>query len=1378
MPDLLQDCSSEDEDPFGIGDGFGVGGRPADAAPAIAPLVAARRVGIDLLADSDEEGGAAAVGGPDPEALVVAALDAAEPAEAAAEAAAAEAAAEAAQAVVAPQPGRRRRGSVFRVKAKVGKGRWGSAVERGAACARAREGKAVRRRHASAAIQKALGTALSESAAGSCKKGGNRFARKVSYGVMQKISYEAPSRRFADIAAQFNVSARSVRDIVMFTASWFLQMQLLVLGAVLNRARACKPDFTMSRLSWDETGERITLSVAGASSQQQTSVWHILIARLRFVVAWGRQVYDFSVTLPPLVCPSTSAASVYYQLFQHPFNAAVFHAMRWINSYSRCVISLSETDSAYSNLRMSAQMYWLSPASDFTCHWLCSLHQASLIEAALTASLGMFMISRLYSLSLLLRSGGLFVRMLGRIREALRRGAVYRTTRRCGSAPSQAVAFGKEVAAYVVAHYKRFARSMQSGRQHHWLGEVAPDSDYDSGHDGAFDAQHAASGKRHRLDEFRRKVEAMLAVFNGPWWEDGVYIHYCDGPSCCPNGEESMLRRMEEALVSVVFREVPCTPAASKWTKLGPCCDSIVLGLWLHRVFVHILGALQLKQDQETPEVRDQQADEQYIHDIDYGALQGKRYKIALSFMRDRRSNETLIVLCLALEALRYLSSWLMRRARDAETSDGSAVLDMWFLEMSPLVFTAQYLATLLAGQNDRLMLLWRFSGASSLSEWFQEAPPCLRQLRRAILVVVCWLYRRFTCVMRRFPWRLLVLGDKRVPMTERHALWATFAQARPCCLQPGFARRLHEQHRNCSAEEICESERWVRIWLWFSRVFTMQCADIEWRHGRNRSRSNPFGRTGVAQFAAKYVNAEAKHAHEAALSQNVPPRPVLPPPPRQRQQGAGDAGPGGLDLAGGEQVAAGAVGAVAAPVGAADGEAAVGARGHADAEARRPKRAPTAYDLFRFERLRRERLLGHRPNGASRDFHAATRAEYDALPADRREDLQARADASRPGIAQQRMQRQAAERQQADAQQALALERAQAAQELRPVEDLAPIDALALPQHLGDSAERSFSLNLVLPDHRIVDGGGGHDADAIFNSAAVAAERQQCDPQSWPLSVGMLRTACRAPGGVKERVATFQANANFIAQPTSQDRLFPTHVNYPSECGLLCDHADAASPATKTMYQALLTAFTGLAKRCARLAGDLPMADAVLAMSVFVAGDGDDRPAHVRFFSFPCCSYQSGHHKPTQTFVSMSPAVTPPGAGPGQYGGFELEFDFGEFVQPGKRVRAPINRQHVGALMVLTEQELALALIESVLPRSARQVRIVRLEYDDVTLRRIRVRGQEAENRHLVVEANAPPPKRSGPGGGPGGPGGKKTKLDLSEDIGSRKPRKRAGEA
>ena len=58
--------------------------------------------------------------------------------------------------------------------------------------------------------------------------------------------------------------------------------------------------------------------------------------------------------------------------------------------------------------------------------------------------------------------------------------------------------------------------------------------------------------------------------------------------------------------------------------------------------------------------------DAAYAADLDFNATQGRRYAAALGMLKDKLAAVAMLSLALILEPLRFVTAWLMIRAREA----------------------------------------------------------------------------------------------------------------------------------------------------------------------------------------------------------------------------------------------------------------------------------------------------------------------------------------------------------------------------------------------------------------------------------------------------------------------------------------------------------------------------------------------------------------------------------------------------------------------------------------------------------------------------------------------------------------------------------------
>lgn len=375
------------------------------------------------------------------------------------------------------------------------------------------------------------------------------------------------------------------------------------------------------------------------------------------------------------------------------------------------------------------------------------MHQLQLVEVALTSCLSKRVVPRLYSISLLLRTQGNFAKMCGRLQTLVERELVVKHIVAHGPPPQEAQTYQFEFTSYLLTHYKQFTRGGTS-IPHQWLGD-RDDSDVEVGIDGLVAPDQDGNRNLGKgTVAFIEKLKDFAKILNGCYWHSGVLEHYCRGPTCCVD-RQACVQKMSGAILGVLLREVPLTPACSKWTKLGPCVDSVMCCLVVHGLFQRLFESLNVDEEQRTAE--DPLEDTVYLQDVAYGSVQGKRFMAGRDMLRCLESRVSLIMLALVLEPLRLLSSWLMRRAREVhEPGVPPKSFDMWLPRRSPVCAVLQYLATLLWGRNDRLMFFWRSMECPSLHDWYHEHPHAVRRVRRAIVTTSCWVYRRF-CVRLLF---------------------------------------------------------------------------------------------------------------------------------------------------------------------------------------------------------------------------------------------------------------------------------------------------------------------------------------------------------------------------------------------------------------------------------------------------------------------------------------------------------------------------------------------------------------------------------------------------------------------------------------------------
>jgi hypothetical protein len=265
-----------------------------------------------------------------------------------------------------------------------------------------------------------------------------------------------------------------------------------------------------------------------------------MVCRLRLIVGWSAgsggsgQVLDLDIVFPPLLVTKATADQIYIVLFHHPAVKPIFAAREVIFENAQMVFDLAETDGAYCNDRIEAFLLTRRRPHGqvYHDHFKCRLHQQQLIETVLVAVAGGGVLSRLYSLTLLLRSGAYLVKLIGALSAVIQQTLVIRDVATMGPPLPEAVAYKLELFSYILVHRKRFQRSQERSQERSrersqersqagaGLDDDGSESEGEAALgilDGRSEYKGSAKGLRQYVDDLRE----LGAVFNGPYWEPG-----------------------------------------------------------------------------------------------------------------------------------------------------------------------------------------------------------------------------------------------------------------------------------------------------------------------------------------------------------------------------------------------------------------------------------------------------------------------------------------------------------------------------------------------------------------------------------------------------------------------------------------------------------------------------------------------------------------------------------------------------------------------------------------------------------------------------------------------------------------------------------------
>ena len=176
---------------------------------------------------------------------------------------------------------------------------------------------------------------------------------------------------------------------------------------------------------------------------------------------------------------------------------------------------------------------------------------------------------------------------------------------------------------------------------------------------------------------------------------------------------------MVVALRALLCARRPKAPVLSKWTKLCPAVDWYLPwiacggGAIAAQLFRLAFSKIQRKDRNE--------GDETILDSVSFWKqLERSRVRRILEGAEDRQNNWSLLLLALVIEPVRLITYYFLRYARESalhSTSTFPCLIDLASPEFSVVWHAMQSLSSLLDGSSPRLILAWRFVGATSLQE-------------------------------------------------------------------------------------------------------------------------------------------------------------------------------------------------------------------------------------------------------------------------------------------------------------------------------------------------------------------------------------------------------------------------------------------------------------------------------------------------------------------------------------------------------------------------------------------------------------------------------------------------------------------------------------
>jgi hypothetical protein len=191
-------------------------------------------------------------------------------------------------------------------------------------------------------------------------------------------------------------------------------------------------------------------------------------------------------------------------------------------------------------------------------------------------------------------------------------------------------------------------------------------------------------------------------------------------------------------MLNVVLKACPSPPAASKWTKLGPAVDFILMGC-LFGFWAPLWEAAFARLPFTRVTSKGGEGDEETVDErLAFQISQGKRYKSAMAMFQNRGNSFKFVVLAVSIEPLKFLTGFFLEASRDVQDPGSFPPLMTALASVaSPLVTMQQYVASLLYNpppRGSRVLLAAHFLGHDDVYQFAEHSPAEYKLLRRTLM--------------------------------------------------------------------------------------------------------------------------------------------------------------------------------------------------------------------------------------------------------------------------------------------------------------------------------------------------------------------------------------------------------------------------------------------------------------------------------------------------------------------------------------------------------------------------------------------------------------------------------------------------------------------
>ena len=733
----------------------------------------------------------------------------------------------------------------YSLKGKVGMGRHGGPLERAMVCAHMRAEKRARKAHeGNVSLAHILqdctfskdGASFNVVAKRGAKGGvqvvlekraarGNRYVRKIHFSKFIRASYGINTSNMA-LSVMLDVDASTIPRLQKTCAGIVMVSQARLLARLLKYCQTNKPLTVHHQLKWDETTVATTLNPGGVSHSVK-SAWSVLVIRAKLLVTWeSGAMWRMRLVMPTIPLMSSSADQIYYALRHHPSLFTVHELVRLIGLTAQERCCLHEVDGAYANLRLHHHLLSLqaydstTQGGSFLDTARCQSHATHLISVSMLALIGGNLLSRYYGLCVFLRNLGYLLRLQLALREWIHENLVIVPDD--GSDPDP-----------LMQETVDFLQTW-----HH-----------------AQEAEDPAESKTH----FQKNLHEFKELWNGSYTGQPTHRRKTGQTQ----SRADTVSRMTAAFVTLLLTCLPSVPAPNKWTKIFPASDFVGVGLLINN-FLPRLFEIAFRPVMFSTDTCQEEADPRLVEGLFFHAVQGKRYFGSRAFLLDHGAQWCCRCWMIVSEHLRRLVYFWLRNLSSEEKQGQSNRFPLFKLldvRTSAAWAVLQNIAHQLLDDRGRrrLCIIWRGSGCSSYRSWCSSCPQEVRDLRRALVSLYGWVYRRHVVYWQQFPWTLTQLVDDEADPAVVQQVKDRWDMSHACCVSAGLARDLKRRH--VTSDMLAHDPTWRALLKGVAFLLDMSIADVECKHALSRHWADrPF-----PTITAKHINREAAVSVEEA---------------------------------------------------------------------------------------------------------------------------------------------------------------------------------------------------------------------------------------------------------------------------------------------------------------------------------------------------------------------------------------------------------------------------------------------------------------------------------------------------------------------------------